>query len=131
MLAAADAMIAKAREAMRTQQLHQVLNAVWAVVAEANRYFAGQAPWALAKSDPGRQGTVLFVTAEVLRQVAILTLPFMPASAPRLLDLLAVPADERQFQYLGGHHRIAADTQLPIPNPVFPRYVDSEASAQA
>ena len=56
LLAAADALIAKAREAMTTQQLHQVLNAVWAVVAEANRYFAGEAPWALAKSDPQRQG---------------------------------------------------------------------------
>src|SRR5437660_1101890 len=41
MLDAADALVGKAREAMLTQQLHQVLNAVWAVVAEANRYFAG------------------------------------------------------------------------------------------
>ena len=80
-LGAADAMIGKAREAMATQQLHQVLNAVWAVVADANRYFAGEAPWALAKTDPPRQGTVLYVTAEVLRQIAILALPFMPASA--------------------------------------------------
>ena len=30
-LAAADGMIGKAREAMKTQQLHQVLNAVWAL----------------------------------------------------------------------------------------------------
>ena len=52
-------MIGMAREAMKTQQLHQVLNAVWAVVAEANRYFAGEAPWALAKTDPPRQRTVL------------------------------------------------------------------------
>ena len=77
-LGAADAMIGKARDAMATQQLHQVLNAVWAVVADANRYFAGEAPWALAKTDPARQGTILYVTAEVLRQVAILALPFMP-----------------------------------------------------
>ena len=55
--------------AMKTQQLHQVLNAIWAVVADANRYFAGEAPWALAKTDPARQGTVLYVTAEVIRQV--------------------------------------------------------------
>ena len=81
MLAAADAMIATAREHMKTQQLHQVLNAVWAVVADANRYFAGEAPWALAKTDPARQGTVLYVTAEVVRQVAILCQPFIPASA--------------------------------------------------
>jgi methionyl-tRNA synthetase len=126
-LAAADAMIGKARDAMATQQLHQVLNAVWAVVADANRYFAGEAPWALAKTDPARQGTILYVTAEVLRQVAILALPFVPASADRLLDLLALPAGERDFSFLGGKHRIAAGRQLPAPAPIFPRYVEAEA----
>jgi len=125
-LAAADAMIGKARDAMATQQLHQVLNAVWAVVADANRYFAGEAPWALAKTDPARQGTILYVTAEVLRQVAILALPFVPASADRLLDLLAVPTGERVFSFLGGKHRIAAGRQLPAPAPIFPRYVEAE-----
>jgi methionyl-tRNA synthetase len=128
MLDAADALIGKAREAMQTQQLHQVLNAVWAVVADANRYFAGAAPWALAKTDPPRQGTVLYVTAEVLRQVAILALPFMPASAETLLDLLAISAPERQFIHLGGQHRIAAGVKLPAPAAIFPRYVEPAAA---
>jgi methionyl-tRNA synthetase len=129
-LAAADGMIAKAREAMKTQQLHQVLNAVWAVVADANRYFAGEAPWALAKTDPARQGTVLYVTAEVIRQIAILAQPYMPQSAAKLLDLLAVPEDRRHFQELGAAGRIAAGAKLPAPAPVFPRYIDTEGSAQ-
>ena len=128
-LAAADAMIGKAREAMATQQLHQVLNAVWAVVADANRYFAGEAPWALAKTDPARQGTVLYVTAEVLRQIAILAQPFMPESAAKLLDLLAVPQGERSFAFLGDKHRLAAGAQLPPPAAIFPRYVDPEKQA--
>ena len=129
LLAAADALILKAREAMATQQLHQVLNAIWAVVAEANRYFAGEAPWALAKTDPERQGTVLYVTAEVLRQVSILILPFMPTSAGKLLDLLAIPQGERRFADLGGGRRIAAGTKLPAPTAVFPRYVESAGDA--
>ena len=128
-IAAADGMIGKARNAMTTQQLHQVLNAVWSVVAEANRYFAGEAPWALAKTDPAKQATVLYVTAEVLRQVAILAQPFVPSSAEKLLDLLAVPADERSFAFLGGAHRIAAGSKLPAPAPVFPRYIEAEARA--
>jgi methionyl-tRNA synthetase len=131
MLAAADAMLGKAREAMKTQALHHVLNAVWTVVAEANRYFAGEAPWALAKTDPARQRTVLYVTAEVIRQVAVLAQPFMPAAAAKLLDLLAVPAEEREFAALGGGHRIAAGAKLPPPVAVFPRYVESDPSAQA
>jgi methionyl-tRNA synthetase len=129
-LAAADGMIGKAREVMGGEQLHQVLNAVWSVVAEANRYFAGEAPWALAKTDPARQGTILYVTAEVLRQVAILAQPFVPASGEKLLDLLAVPADERTFAFLNGIHRLAAGATLPAPTPVFPRYVEAEARAQ-
>jgi methionyl-tRNA synthetase len=131
LLEAADAMIGKAREVMKVQALHQVLAAVWAVVAEANRYFAGEAPWALAKTDPARQRTVLYVTAEVVRQVAILAQPFTPTAAGKLLDLLAVPAVERGFRALGGDHRIAAGAKLPAPAPVFPRYVESDPTAQA
>src|SRR5256886_12783750 len=109
--AAADAMISAARRAMETQQLHQVLNTIWSVVADANRYFAGEAPWALAKTDLPRMGTVLYVTAEVLRQIAILVQPFVPASAAKLLDLLAV--NERDFAALGAAHRIAAGAEFP------------------
>jgi methionyl-tRNA synthetase len=126
-LAAADSMIGKARDVMATQQLHQVLNAVWAAVAETNRYFAGEAPWALAKTDPARQGTVLYVTAEVLRQVGILCQPFVPESAGKILDLLGIPAAERQFVALGT--RIVAGGRLPAPAAVFPRYVEAEARA--
>jgi methionyl-tRNA synthetase len=125
-LAAADAMIGTAREHMKTQQLHQVLNCVWSVVADANRYFASEAPWALAKTDPKRQGTVLYVTAEVLRQVAILAQPFVPASASRLLDLLAVEPGARSFDALKPGSRINPGVALPQPSPVFPRYVETE-----
>jgi len=97
------------------------------VVAEGNRYFAGEAPWALAKTDPKRQGTVLYVTAEVIRQVAILAQPFMPLSAGKLLDLLGVPADARDFARLGAGQRVAPGTPLPAPAPVFPRYVEPAA----
>ncbi len=127
-LAQADAMIAIAREAMATQQIHQWLNAAWAVVAEANRYFAGEAPWALAKTDPARQKTVLYVTAEVIRQIAILTQPVMPAASEKLLDSLGIPHDARNFAALGGATRIAPGTVLPAPQAVFPRYVEQTAA---
>ncbi|QAU47088.1 methionine--tRNA ligase [Bradyrhizobium guangzhouense] len=126
-LAMADAMIGASREAMATQQIHQWLNAVWAVVAEANRYFAGEAPWALAKTDPVRQKTVLYVTAEVVRQIAILAQPAMPTASGLLLDSLGIPAAERNFAMLGGEKRIAPGAALPAPTPAFPRYVEPAA----
>ncbi|CAN5275630.1 methionine--tRNA ligase [soil metagenome] len=121
-LAMADGMLAQARTAMNTQQIHHALNAIWAVVAEANRYFAGEAPWALAKTDPARQQTVLYVTAEVVRQIAILAQPAMPDACAKLLDILGVAPDARHFAALGT--RIKGGTQLPPPAPIFPRYVE-------
>ena len=112
---------------MDKQQIHRALASIIAVVSEANRYFAGQEPWALKKTDPERMGTVLYVTAEVVRQIAILLQPFMPESAGKLLDLLAVPADKRDFAALGEAGRLAAGTTLEAPKPVFPRYVAPEA----
>ena len=128
-LGQADAMLAAAREAMSRQAIHQALSVVWACVAEANRYFASQEPWALKKSDPARMATVLYVTAEVIRQVAILAQPVIPTSAGKLLDLLAVPADARGFDRLGAGGRLAAGAELPKPEGVFPRYVEAEAPA--
>ena len=118
----AGGMLDAARGAMATQQIHQALNAIWAVVAEANRYFAGEAPWALAKTDPGRQKTVLYVSAEVIRQIAILAQPVMPDAAGKLLDILGVEKNARDFASFGT--RMKAGAQLPPPIPIFPRYVE-------
>lgn len=122
MLAMADGMLEPSRTAMATQQIHQWINIVWAVIAEGDRYFAGEQPWALAKTDPARQKTVLYVTAEVVRQVAILAQPVMPDASAKLLDSLGVAADARDFKALA--KRLTAGTTLPAPVGVFPRYVE-------
>jgi methionyl-tRNA synthetase len=122
-----DALLEISRGAMKEQAIHQMLNAIWAVVADANRYFAASAPWELRKTDPARMGTVLWLTAEVIRQVAILAQPAMPTSAGKLLDQLAVPADARGFANLGQAGRLKPGTALPPPQGVFPRYVEAEA----
>jgi methionyl-tRNA synthetase len=123
-LGAADALYATAREAMDRQGIKQYLDAVWGVVADANRYFAGEEPWAKAKTDPARMGTILYVTAEVVRQVAILAQPATPAGAGKLLDLLGLGAEARSFASLGEAGRLQQGTPLPAPTGVFPRYVE-------
>jgi methionyl-tRNA synthetase len=122
-LAEADALYAKVRAAMDRQGIKQYLDAVWAVVAEANRYFAGAEPWAKRKTDPKRMETILYVTAEVVRQVAILAAPVMPGSAAKLLDSLGQDAKQRSFAWLGESGRLKPGTLLPAPTAVFPRYL--------
>ncbi|WP_426228459.1 methionine--tRNA ligase [Pararhizobium sp. DWP3-4] len=127
MLAAADALHASTRDDMNALMIHRALASIIAVVSEADRYFAGQEPWALKKTDPARMATVLYVTADVVRQIAILLQPFMPESSAKLLDLVAAPAGKRDFASLGEAGRLVAGTALEAPKPVFPRYVPPEA----
>lgn len=130
-LAAADGAIDTVREAMETQAIHRALEAIWAVVADTNRYFANAEPWALKKTDPERMGSTLYVTAEVVRQVAILAQAAMPQSCAAMLDQLAVAPDARDFAHLGEAGRLAPGASLPSPAPVFPRYVEQKEEGAA
>ncbi len=126
-LATADEAFAICREEMGRQQIHKAVAAVINIVNEADRYFAAQEPWVLRKTDVARMGTVLWVTAEVVRQIAILFQPIMPASSAKILDLVAVAEEDRTFDKLGEAGRLKPGTVLEAPSPVFPRYVAPEA----
>ena len=128
-LAQADAMLDQARAHMEERAIHKALNVVWDVVAEANRYFAGEEPWALKKTDPARMATVLYVTAEVVRNIAILAQPVVPTGAAKLLDILGIAPDARSFAHCGAQYRLKPGVTLPKPEPVFPRFVEPEAAS--
>jgi methionyl-tRNA synthetase len=125
MLNLADAMTAEVRAHHSVFAISKAMDVIWKVVAEANRYFAGQEPWGLKKTNPARMETVLYVTAEVLRMVGILVQPYVPASAGKLLDLLMVAEDQRSFIDLD--KRLISGTPLPAPAAIFPRYVEEGA----
>jgi methionyl-tRNA synthetase len=129
MLAMAYALPQAQRTHIANFALHEMLNAIWAVTGEANRYFAAQEPWKLAKNDPPRRDTVLHVTAELLRIVGICCLPFIPSAAAKLLDLLAVPADARMLADASPERALASGTALPEPLGIFPRYVEPTEGA--
>ena len=127
LLGEADGLLEAGRTAMARYAIHDLLGQVWRVVGAANRYFTAEEPWIKRKTDPVRMATVLYVTAEVLREVALLIQPVMPASMGKLLDLLGVATDARSFAESGAEHRLVPGSILPAPSVIFPRYVEPEA----
>ncbi|MDP1909928.1 MAG: class I tRNA ligase family protein, partial [Hyphomicrobium sp.] len=123
----AKGLLAVVRTDLDEQAFHRALTSIWEVIADANRYVDAQAPWALAKTDPVRRDTVLWVLAETIRRVTLLAQPFMPDSTGKILDQLAVPADARAFATFD--RELAAGTELPKPQGVFPRFVEPAAAA--
>ena len=101
--------------------LHTMLAEIWRVVADANRYFAGEEPWVKRKTDPERMATILYVTAEVLRSVAIMAQPVIPGAAGKLLDLRRRRRPTRASFAHAGRGRFAspAGWPCPLPSPSF------------
>ncbi|WP_374622079.1 methionine--tRNA ligase [Devosia sp.] len=118
---AAISTIERMRLAMQTQQIHEATAELTSLLNAANLYFAEQAPWGL-KADLPRMGTILATTADVVRRAAIAAQAFVPASAAKLLDLLAVPASERLLVDAVRPEGIPAGTLLPPPEPVFRKF---------
>ncbi|ALQ30994.1 methionine--tRNA ligase [Arthrobacter sp. YC-RL1] len=113
------------REAYDRQEFSRALEAVWHVLGDTNAYFAEQEPWKLKKTDPARMETVLYVTIEIVRQVAILLQPVLPQAMTCLLNVLAVgEGSARNFENYGT--ALVPGTELPAPTPVFPRYEEEK-----
>ncbi|MDX2257534.1 MAG: methionine--tRNA ligase [Hyphomicrobiaceae bacterium] len=127
LLERADGLYATCRSAMNRQAIKAWLDAVWDVIGEADRYFASEKPFDKSLTLE-RKGTILYVTAETVRQLAILVQASVPGSAGRLLDLLGQPEGAaRQFAALGPAGRLLPGTRLPAPQGVFPRYIEPSA----
>jgi methionyl-tRNA synthetase len=137
LLDAVSGLLETTRADYAVQDYHHALEATWAVLGDANAYFADQQPWVLRKTDPARMATVLYVTLETVRRVALLVQPVMPASATKLLDLLGVPegGDAGRTGASGSGPRsfaawdetLVPGTFLPAPQPVFPRHEEPDA----
>ncbi len=113
--------IGKMDLAMQTQQIHEAAGELTTLLNAANLYFADQAPWGL-KDDLKRMGTILATTADIVRRAAIAAQAFVPGSAAKFLDALAVPADQRLLSHALGASGVPAGTILPPPEPVFKKF---------
>jgi len=122
-----EAMLSTARnlhgvctESFGEQAIHRYCGVLVSAARDANKYIDEQAPWALAKTDPERMATVLYVIMEALRHIGVLYQPVMPGSATRMLDQLGVPRDERAFACLETKPLVPG-TPIAKPVGIFPR----------
>jgi methionyl-tRNA synthetase len=98
------------------------LERIWEVVRGLNRHVEASAPWQLAKDDSraGELDAVLYDLADGLRAVAVALYPYVPETAPRILEALGRPADELDWAGVA-YGRTAETSGIAPAEPLFPR----------
>jgi methionyl-tRNA synthetase len=108
----------------------RALEALWGVIAVADKYLTTEQPWALGNSpdQQSRKATILWSTAELLRVVSALAYPVLPESTAKIWSLLgqttaiaATPLDGLRWGQL------APGTKLGKLQALFPRVEKTEA----
>jgi methionyl-tRNA synthetase len=71
-------------------EFSRALELIWSLIAAADKYLTTEQPWSLGTTpaDQQRRGTILWVTAEVLRIVTALAHPILPESTAKVWKLL-------------------------------------------
>ncbi|MGD9142063.1 MAG: methionine--tRNA ligase, partial [bacterium] len=78
--------------AMDKYEIHNGISEVFKIIRAGNRYIEERAPWSLMKQDGGSEeaGSVLFEVSELLRRIALLLYPFIPAKAQAIWSALGI-----------------------------------------
>ncbi|MFA6533639.1 MAG: methionine--tRNA ligase [Patescibacteria group bacterium] len=110
-------------KAMGELQFDRALSEIWRLLAWCDSYIEENKPWELAKSDPQKLGEVLYVLAEIIRQVGWLLLPLLPETAEKILTALGVFTTEKgeDFSKLKKWGRLKDFSKVKKPETLFPR----------
>ena len=118
----AEKVINETRTLLEGNHLQGALLAIWSLITRANQYVDQTAPFKLAK-DPAqaaRLDEVLYNLAEVSRILAVLLYPFLPATAAKIYEQLALSGAPDKFSEAkwGG---LKQGHAIGTPAPLFPR----------
>jgi methionyl-tRNA synthetase len=105
-------------------KFNDIMADIVTISSEANNYIDSKAPWKQKKIDERLMNATLYHLLEGIRCIAIMIQPFIPQSSSKILDLLSIPQDKRGFEHLSPTHALTSGTELPPPEPVFPRFVE-------
>jgi methionyl-tRNA synthetase len=99
------------------QALHKVCDSIWQCIYDANAYIDNEKPWSLRTNNSERMSMVLYVLSNVIKRLALLTFPILPAASEAILRLLG----ETQFTFEDFDILLPNLRQIQEPNPIFPR----------
>ena len=120
---AALARIDEARDAARSSfeacEFRDALKAVMDLAQAGNQYFDAVAPWALVRSDKERCGTVLHVSMEICKALAVLAFPVMPSSAERIWRDLGMEGSIEEVGWKGIAMPLKEGEAMEKPAPLF------------
>lgn len=109
-------------------RFREALKEAMNVARIGNKYLADTEPWKVVKTDPERVKTILNIALQITANTAIAIEPFMPFSAQKMLEMLAVKPFG--WENLGSMELISAGHKIGTPSLLFEKIEDEVIQKQ-
>ena len=106
---------------VETLEFNKILSEIWEQISNLNKYFSDQKPWELRKNNNERMQTVLLITLNNIRKIAIMLLPVIPTSSEKILNLLNINDADRTFKSITDENIDISGNRLGEVTPIFPK----------
>jgi methionyl-tRNA synthetase len=94
-----DVLKTNVEESLETFRFREALKEAMNLARLGNKYLADREPWKLAKTDPERVKTIMYVSLQITANLAILMEPFLPFSAAKLRKMINL--DHNEWERIG------------------------------
>jgi len=92
-----------------------------------NKYLADNEPWKLAKTDPKRVETIMYVALQITANLGLVLDPFLPATAEKIRGFMNI---EPQDWSAGGELLVEAGHKTAVPTILFQKIDDEMVAAE-
>ena len=101
------------------QNINNYVKDVWEIIGDANKYFNDNKPWELKDNNVDKFKTILYVTADIIKQIAIMIYPIMPDTSIKILGLFSINEEIITLKLI---NKNIENIKINEVKPLFPRY---------
>jgi methionyl-tRNA synthetase len=115
-------------EEMQYRKAAAELRAIWAL---GNEYLQHAQPWVVFKSDRGRAAVIVRTAVRLVRILAVLSWPIIPATAEKMLAALQLPPDQPPWPHQPAAQELAAlspGSGFQVPEVLFSKVPDEQVA---
>ena len=101
------------------QELHKVIESIWKLISEANKYVDKNAPWQLLKEDKERAGDVLNILVLIIAKIAIFLAPIMPNISENILNKIGLSIKKLSMKDISNDNFLNMSYKIKKPEIIF------------
>ena len=107
-------------------KLQSAANSLISLSRIGNQYLNETEPWNLIKTNKEKAGNIFYIAAQIVKAIAIVSMPFMPNISKQIRQILNLPLDKKSLLWDDALKPLTAGHKINKSTPLFKKIDSNE-----